>query len=134
MFQNDCSEVNLLYSEGAINLNWTNLLAEIRENPEEFVKEKGWGFLQQDSESEEGEEEPAESDSNFEPEEVASASDYSDEDEDESEDYTDEESEKGESITHIHIEVGESLDEEGKSWDELEKEAAKSNVSHKCLR
>jgi len=87
MIKDWLNEVNLLYSEGAINLNWTNLLAQIREDPEGFLEQKGWGFLQEDSESEEEEEDKEmEEDSEFEPEENDDEeSAYSEEDEDESE-------------------------------------------------
>ena len=91
MIKDWLNEVNLLYSEGTVNLNWTNLLTEIREDPEGFLDQRGWGFLQDDSDSEAKEEdkEVAE-DSEFEPVQDEEGSEYSEEDV-ESDDYTEEE-------------------------------------------
>ena len=110
------SQLDILYSEGAINLNWANILAEIRENPQSFLDEKGWCFLHGDSESEgEEEEEVEKSDPSFEPEEKSEEESES-EDEESYEEESEEASEEPE----------ESLEEEGLSWGELEKEAVQS--------
>lgn len=83
-----------MYSEGAVNLNWTNLLTEIREKPEDFIEQGGWDFLQEGSDSEadaEEEQKEEESDPNFEPQaEEGSESEYSAED-DSDEEYSEEE-------------------------------------------
>ncbi len=126
------NEVNILYSEGAINLNWTNLLTEIREKPETFIEQGGWDFLQEGSESEddEGEQKEEEEDPNFEPEVEESDSEYSEEEE-ESEEYSEEEEKSKDNAGRESgtIWVDEELEEEGLSWDELEREAAKSTVA-----
>lgn len=49
----------LIFSEGAINMNWQNVLAEIRGDLEGFLEQGGWNFLIEDD-SEEGEEEEEE--------------------------------------------------------------------------
>ena len=113
------NEKRLLYSEGAVNMNWANILAEIREDPAEFVNGGGWNFLfAAEGEDEEGDEEGGpgggmmdDGDSSF-----SASSDQSDND---SEDYSSEEESDAESSDF----EPESLDEEGLSWDELEKQA-----------
>jgi nucleosome binding factor SPN SPT16 subunit len=93
MIKDWLNEVNILYSEGTVNLNWTNLLTEIREDLEGFLEQKAWGFLQDDSDSEEQEEaKEVGEDSEFEPVENEEASEYS-EVEDGSEEYSEEEEE-----------------------------------------
>ena len=82
------NELNLIYSEGAVNLNWTNVLTEIRENPEGFLEQNGWGFLQENSESANSEEdEKRNEDSEFSLEPENDESEYSSE-EDNSEEYS----------------------------------------------
>lgn len=95
-------------------MNWTNLLTEIRDNPQNFLEQGGWGFLHEESGSEEEEKQPGESDSNFEPEEKSEVVSDSDGD------YSEEESEEASDDPDAELE------EEGLSWDELEEEAEES--------
>ena len=47
----------LIFSEGAVNMNWQNVLSEIRADLDGFVEQGGWNFLvegESDEEEEEG--------------------------------------------------------------------------------
>ncbi|KAK9824573.1 hypothetical protein WJX72_011424 [[Myrmecia] bisecta] len=116
--------MDIKFYESKINLNWKPILKSIQEDPEGFIAEGGWSFLDQeggDSEGEAGEE--SEDDAEFAPsgseEEAESSEDASsedeslvDSDEDEDEEEEAEEDEEG---------------EEGLSWEELEEEAIKED-------
>lgn len=98
------NEVNLIFSEGVVNLNWTNLLAKIRDDPKDFLDQGGWNFLQDDSNSENSEEDKEmQEDSEFSPEPEEEGSDYSEE---ESEEYSEgdesEEEDPGTSNINLH--------------------------------
>ena len=67
-------QVDIVFSEETLNLNWPNILTEIRTNLQSFLDQDGWGFLQEANESE-GEQSPNDEDSNFVPEEEESDSD-----------------------------------------------------------
>ena len=41
-------EMDILYSEGPIPLNWTTILQQIREDIGSFISQGGWGFLHDD--------------------------------------------------------------------------------------
>lgn len=98
-------------------MNWATIMKQIIDDPEAFIEEGGWKSLEeQGSEGSEGEE--SESDQSFEGE-----PDESDEDSQEDSEFEDEEEEFDEE------EDEEDLSEEGLSWDELEKKAAKGKTS-----
>jgi len=40
--------VDILFSEGIMNLNWVNLLSRIRNDLEDFIENGGWNFLHDD--------------------------------------------------------------------------------------
>ncbi|KIO31093.1 hypothetical protein M407DRAFT_19971 [Tulasnella calospora MUT 4182] len=112
--------VDVPLAEGPVNLNWGNIMKNINENPYEFFKEGGWGFLggtavgnagsdASDASSEESEFEMDEDDDVV--SSSASESDFSAEDSDASESGS-------ESF---------SDEESGEDWDELERKAAKSD-------
>jgi nucleosome binding factor SPN SPT16 subunit len=44
--------MDILYYESAKNLNWNELMSEIRKNPDEFIQNGGWKFLEGDKEGE----------------------------------------------------------------------------------
>lgn len=44
--------MDILYYESAKNLNWNDLMSEIRKNPNEFISNGGWRFLEGDQEGE----------------------------------------------------------------------------------
>lgn len=82
--------VGILFFEGSKNINWSELLANIRKKPETFVKDGGWKMLQENNDGEEDEEdEIPEGDSEFTVSEV-------DEDEESEGEFSDEDDEEGE--------------------------------------
>ncbi|OMP09388.1 hypothetical protein COLO4_05501 [Corchorus olitorius] len=107
---------DLKYYESRLNLNWRPILKTITDDPEKFIEDGGWEFLNMevsDSESEHSEE----SDQGYVPSDVQSDSVSEDEDDDseslvESEDDEDEDSDE------------DSEEDEGKTWEELEREAS----------
>lgn len=110
-------ENDILFGEGLYNIHWQKIIQKIKSNPEGFLEEGGWDFIQDnpDSESSDSEED---GDSNY---EVTSEED----EEDEESAYEEESEEDSES------EVGdEDLSEEGLSWGELEEKAIKSDKEH----
>lgn len=40
-----CSSVDIPFTEGPVNLNWSAIIGTIKDDPLEFFKEGGWGFL-----------------------------------------------------------------------------------------
>ncbi|XWS58058.1 hypothetical protein CRYUN_Cryun08bG0002600 [Craigia yunnanensis] len=107
---------DLKYYESRLNLNWRPILKTITDDPEKFIEDGGWEFLNMevsDSESENS----GESDQGYEPSDVQSDSGSDDEDDDseslvESEDNEDEDSDE------------DSEEDKGKTWEELEREAS----------
>lgn len=107
------TSIEIKYYESKVNLNWKNILKSIKEDPEGFIEDGGWSFLDQsqtDSEEEEGEEE-----SDFAP---SGAEEGSDEDMSSEEESL---ASEGEEESEYEAESGE---EEGLDWDELEEQAA----------
>ncbi|XP_022719587.1 FACT complex subunit SPT16-like [Durio zibethinus] len=107
---------DLKYYESRLNLNWRPILKTITDDPEKFIEDGGWEFLNMevsDSESENSQE----SDQGYEPSDVQSDSGSDDEGDDseslvESEDDEEEDSDE------------DSEEDEGKTWEELEREAS----------
>lgn len=115
MIKNWLDNVDILFSEGTINLNWNKIIQKIKKDPEEFINDGGWSFLM--DENDEAEEDEEDGDSNF---------DESEYEEDDESEYS-EESEYSDS----DIEGGdEELSEEGLDWDELEMKAARADKEH----
>ncbi|KAF3657988.1 FACT complex subunit SPT16 [Capsicum annuum] len=109
---------DIKYYESKMNLNWREVLKTITDDPQRFIEEGGWEFLNIDaSDSESGESE--ESDQGYEPSDAEPESDSEDEDSD-SESLVDSEEEEEE-------EDEDSEEEKGKSWEELEKEASNAD-------
>jgi nucleosome binding factor SPN SPT16 subunit len=106
---------DLKYYESRLNLNWRPILKTITDDPEKFIEDGGWEFLNMEvSDSDSGHSE--ESDQGYEPSDAQSDSGSEDEDANseslvESEDDEDEDSD-------------EDSEEEGKTWEELEREAS----------
>lgn len=44
-----CSSCDIKYTEGIQSLNWAKIMKTINEDPEEFIENGGWGFLDPDS-------------------------------------------------------------------------------------
>lgn len=107
---------DIKYYESKLNLNWRPILKTIIDDPQKFIDEGGWEFLNlegSDSESDNTED----SDGAFEPTDDEPESD-SDEDESDSESLVESEDEDEEE------EEEESEEEKGKTWEELEREAS----------
>lgn len=110
---------DLKYYESRLNLNWRPILKTITDDPEKFIEDGGWEFLNMevsDSDSDKSEE----SDQGYEPSDGQSDSGSEDEVDEseslvESEDDEEEETDEG------------SEEEEGKTWEELEREASRAD-------
>ncbi|KAM0787049.1 hypothetical protein ACM66B_006314 [Microbotryomycetes sp. NB124-2] len=72
------------YSEGPVNLNWVAIMKTVNEDPYEFFKEGGWGFLQE-QEAESGSDDDSDDESEF----NASDAESEDDDEDSGSDFDD---------------------------------------------
>ncbi|KAI9468691.1 FACT complex subunit spt16 [Coemansia sp. RSA 1290] len=105
--------VNLPFTEGPVNLNWTQIMKTVTRDPVGFYEDGGWSFLAHDSDAEDSGSEEEESEFSMSEDELVSSesddddgeSDFAGESDDESEgDYDDDE-------------------ESGEDWDELEAKA-----------
>lgn len=107
------NEMDLPYFEGNVNLNWTQIMKTVLEDPHEFFAGAGgWKFLDNQSDSEEEEEEE---ESEFE----VSDDNPSDEEEEESDYGSEDESDYSDA---------EEEEEEGEDWDDLEEKAAQADA------
>lgn len=110
---------DLKYYESRLNLNWRPILKTITDDPEKFIEDGGWEFLNMEA-SDSDSDNSQESDQGYEPSDVQSESASEDDDDDseslvESEDDGEEDSEE------------DSEEEEGKTWEELEREASNAD-------
>ncbi|KAK1754796.1 FACT complex subunit-domain-containing protein [Echria macrotheca] len=107
---------DIAYSEGPLNLNWSVIMKTVTQDPHQFFLDGGWGFLQNDSDADDGEEE-SEEESAFEIDdsELGEVSESSEEDSDYDSNASADASEEAEN----------SDEEEGEDWDELERKAKK---------
>ena len=109
----------ILYGEGQYNMNWSNVMNAIKEDPKNFVEEGCWNFLVDNAEDDE---EDSDDENDDDPEyQEEEEEDYSDDD-----DYDAEEEE--ESIGED--EGDDALSESGKSWDSMENDAKKDDNEH----
>lgn len=109
-------QVDILFSEGVMALNWNTVLGEIRHDFNKFLEEGGWAFLRDDKSDEDDDDD--EDDSAFsasmrDDEDESSEDEYSEEDDEDDDEYTSEFSEE---------EVSDDL-----SWDEQERLAAEAD-------
>lgn len=109
---------DLKYYESRLNLNWRPILKTITDDPEKFIEDGGWEFLNMDVSDSDSEN--SESDQGYEPSDVQSDTGSEEEDDDseslvESEDDGEEDSEE------------DSEEDEGKTWEELEREASNAD-------
>ncbi|PIN25765.1 Global transcriptional regulator, cell division control protein [Handroanthus impetiginosus] len=110
---------DLKYYESRLNLNWRQILKTITDDPEQFIEDGGWEFLNLEA-SDSDSENSQESDQGYEPSDVQSDSGSEDEGDDseslvESEDDEDDDSDE------------EDEEDEGKTWEELEREASNAD-------
>lgn len=110
--------VNIAYTEGPLNLNWSMIMKTVTADPHQFFKDGGWSFLNTDSDAEDVEESEEES-----------AFEMSDEELLESESESEENSEFDEdaSASDDEGDAESDLSDEGEDWDDLEKKAAKAD-------
>ncbi|KAG6331187.1 hypothetical protein ID866_7902 [Astraeus odoratus] len=117
--KNWLDSVDIPMSEGPVNLNWGPIMKTINESPYDFFQQGGWSFLGGGGAESDAEEE-SQSESEFE----ADSEDFQ----------TEESSDEGSAYdgSDASDESGSgSFDDEsdGDDWDELERKAAKCNVS-----
>ncbi|KAJ2794007.1 FACT complex subunit spt16, partial [Coemansia helicoidea] len=72
--------VNLVFTEGPVNLNWTQIMKTVNKDPADFYREGGWGFLAQDSDAEDDESEEEESEFSMSEDEAAASESESESD------------------------------------------------------
>ncbi|MCL7022174.1 hypothetical protein MKW94_024963 [Papaver nudicaule] len=109
---------DLKYYESRLNLNWRSILKTIIDDPDKFIEDGGWEFLNMEvSDSESDESEP--SDGQYQPSDAESES-ASDDSSSEASLVESDEDETEESEE-------ESEEEKGKTWDELERDAANAD-------
>ncbi|RKP24079.1 FACT complex subunit-domain-containing protein, partial [Syncephalis pseudoplumigaleata] len=101
--------VDVPFTEGPVNLNWTAIMKTINADPAAFFEEGGWSFLREKSDDEEVTE-------------SESASEFEASDSDRSQSYSDEDSEGIYSEDASEDEMDES-EESGEDWDELDRKA-----------
>ncbi len=109
--------VNITYSEGPLNLNWSTIMKTVIADPHQFFADGGWSFLATESDSEDADSEEEESAFEMSGSELAaseeSSEDESDFDDDASADASEDASPDDESA--------------GEDWDELEKKAKRKD-------
>ncbi|XP_057792000.1 FACT complex subunit SPT16-like [Salvia miltiorrhiza] len=106
------------YYESRLNLNWRPILKTIMDDPQQFIEEGGWEFLNlegTDSDSDNS----AESDKGYEPSDAEPESE-SEDDASESESLVESDDDEEESEV-------ESEEDKGKTWEELEREASNAD-------
>ncbi|KAK1401892.1 FACT complex subunit [Heracleum sosnowskyi] len=111
---------DLKYYESRLNLNWRPILKTITDDPEKFIEDGGWEFLNMeasDSESDNSQE----SDQGYVPSDAQSDSASEEEEDDDSASLVDSEEDEEEDSEEV------SEEEEGKTWEELEKEAVNAD-------
>lgn len=109
---------DIKYYESRLNMNWRAILKTITDDPQNFIDEGGWEFLNLEA-SDSDSDGSQESDQGYEPSDVEPESESEDEGSDsaslvESDDDEEEEEEEG-------------SEEEGKTWEELEREASNAD-------
>lgn len=121
--KNWLDKCDIFFTSGSTNLNWPALMKRITSDFDDFFEQGGWAFLASDNEDEDGEDEEEEDDD----EQYTPSEDETEEDEEESDVTEEEEDDYEESGSE---DLG-SSEESGKSWDELEEEAARADRNHR---
>ena len=107
--------VDIAYTEGPLNLNWSTIMKTVTTDPHQFFKDGGWSFLATDSDDEGSSEESEESAFEMSDSELAASESESD---DESDFDDDASADEGEEDSEV---------EEGEDWDEMEARAKKED-------
>ncbi|CAI0465618.1 unnamed protein product [Linum tenue] len=111
--------INIKFYESRLNLNWRQILKTITDDPQSFVDNGGWEFLNleaTDSESDNSEE----SDQGYEPS-ASEPESVSEEEDSDSASLVESEEEDDD------VSEADSEDEKGKTWEELEREASNAD-------
>ncbi|KAI4120396.1 MAG: hypothetical protein LQ338_007056 [Usnochroma carphineum] len=108
--------INIAYTEGPLNLNWSTIMKTIIADPHQFFVDGGWSFLAAESDDEDEEEEEEESAFEMSDSELAVSEESS---EDESDFDDDASADEGSAAS--------DEDSGGEDWDELEKKAKKKD-------
>ncbi|KAK0720559.1 FACT complex subunit-domain-containing protein [Lasiosphaeris hirsuta] len=109
----DTSDIS--FSEGPLNLNWSVIMKTVTANTHQFFVDGGWGFLQNESDDEDADQQSDEE----------SAFEMSDSELDEVSESSEEDSDFDSNASAEASEEDPSDDEEGEDWDELERKAKK---------
>ncbi|KAF3327038.1 FACT complex subunit SPT16-like protein [Carex littledalei] len=113
---------DLKYYESRLNLNWRPILKTITEDPEKFIEDGGWEFLNMDASDSESEG-SEESDKGYEPSDVEGVESESSDEASESESLVESEDED----VSEDGSGADSEEEKGKTWEELEREASNAD-------
>ncbi|XP_074320918.1 FACT complex subunit SPT16-like [Silene latifolia] len=110
---------DIKYYESRLNLHWRAILKTITDDPQKFIEDGGWEFLNMDASDSESDD-SQESDKGYQPSDMEAESESEDEASDseslvESDDDDEEEEEE------------EEEEDKGKSWEELEREASNAD-------
>lgn len=108
--------VDIAYTEGPLNLNWTTIMKTVVSDPYGFFADGGWSFLSADSDSEGGS-----------GDEEESAFELSDSELNGPDESSEEESEFDDAASAEASEEFSGDEESGEDWDELEKKASKKD-------
>ncbi|KAI8393680.1 FACT complex subunit-domain-containing protein [Radiomyces spectabilis] len=106
--------VEVAFTEGPVNLNWSMIMKTVNEDPAEFYKNGGWNFLGAGSDDEDPEDQSD------------SASEFEISSEELEESSSDDESDYGSNASEDEEEE-EELSDSGEDWDELEEKARKAD-------
>ncbi|KAK4049693.1 FACT complex subunit spt16 [Microbotryomycetes sp. JL201] len=109
------------YSEGPVNLNWVAIMKTVNEDPYEFFKEGGWGFLQ-DQEAESGSDDDSDDESEFNVSDAESEEDDDDSESDFDDDASDDDDDDGSDAEDV------SADD----WSEAEDKLVKKDNERKA--
>ncbi|XP_057963101.1 FACT complex subunit SPT16-like [Malania oleifera] len=110
---------DIKYYESRLNLNWRQILKTITDDPQSFIDDGGWEFLNMDA-SDSDSDNTEDSDQGYEPSDVQSESE-SEDDASDSESLVESEDEEEE------VSEEDSEEEKGKTWEELEREASNAD-------
>ena len=108
--------VDIAYTEGPLNLNWTTIMKTVVSDPYGFFADGGWSFLAAESDSEGGSEDEEES-----------AFELSESDLNAADESSEEDSEFDDAASAEASEEFSGDEESGEDWDELERQAIKKD-------
>lgn len=116
------TSMKLKYYETKMNLVWKPILKSIMDDPQAFIANGGWSFLDMDASDDDSDDEQ-DADSEFEPSEESGDDESIEEDSSDSASLVD----SDETMNDVSEEEEEIEEEPGLTWDELEAEAKKDD-------